>query len=242
MKTLGALFRKKTPFTPRDKEVFSFVKKTFGFSPDKIDLYKTALRHRSAAKRSEQEDAESYERLEFLGDAVLDIVVAHLLYKEFPNRDEGFLTKMKSKIVGRANLNVLAVKLTIDKFVESNLGRSDASESVNGDAFEALIGAIYLDKGYTFCQKIIHKIIEQNMDVYLLETKDTDYKSKLIEWGQKEKKKVYFKSEEVSNRHFEIYYEAKVFIDGEQNGAGEGGSKKKAEQAAAEEACGKLKI
>lgn len=210
--------------------------------PGDIELYKAALRHRSATKRSGQKDKESYERLEFLGDAVLDAVIAHLLYKEFSGKDEGFLTKMKSKIVGRANLNALAVKLGIDKQVESKLGKSDASESVNGDVFEALLGAVYLDKGYVFCQKKIHRIIEKNVDVYLLETKDTDYKSKLIEWGQKEKKRIYFKAEEVYNRHFEVFYESKVFMDGELLGTGEGASKKKAEQGAAEEACAKLKV
>lgn len=226
----------------RDKEVSSFVKKIFGFSPGNIELYKTALRHRSATRRTGQQDKESYERLEFLGDAVLDIVVAHLLYKEFSTKDEGFLTKMKSKIVGRANLNVLAVKLNIDKHVESNLGKSDISESVNGDVFEALLGAVYLDKGYAFCQKIIHRVIERNIDVYLLESRDTDYKSKLIEWGQKEKKRIYFQTGEVPGRNFEVFYEAKVFIEGEQAGSGEGTSKKKAEQGAAEVACLKLKV
>lgn len=210
--------------------------------PGDIDLYKAALRHRSATKRTGQKDKESYERIEFLGDAVLDIVIAHLLYREFPEKDEGFLTKMKSKIVGRANLNALAVKLHIDKLIESNLGKSDASESVNGDAFEALLGAIYLDKGYAFCQNKIHRIIEKNIDVYLLESKDTDYKSKLIEWSQKEKKRIYFKTEEVYNRHFEIFYEAKIFMDGELLGTGEGSSKKKAEQGAAEAACAELKV
>lgn len=233
---------KKRLSTARDKEIFSFVMNTFGFAPHSIPLYKTAFRHRSATKRTGQPDEESYERLEFLGDAILDSVIAHLLYKEFPGKDEGFLTKMKSKIVGRSNLNALAVKLNIVKYVESHLGKSDVSESVNGDVFEALIGAIYLDKGYAFCQKIIHRVIEKNIDVYLLETRDTDYKSKLIEWGQKEKKRIYFQAEEVSNRNFEIFYEAKVFMNGELIGTGEGSSKKKAEQGAAEEACLKIKV
>lgn len=232
-------FKKKSP---RDKEVSSFVLKVFGFSPSNIDLYKTALRHRSATKRNGQNDCENYERLEFLGDTVLDTVVAHILFQKFPDRDEGFLTKMKSKIVGRANLNVLAVKLNIDRHIESNLGKSDICESMNGDAFEALFGAIYLDRGYSFCQKIIHKIIVGNMDVASLETKDTDFKSKLIEWCQKERKKIRFEAEEVSTRQFEVMYEARVYIDDVLQGTGEGTSKKKAEQVAAGEACSTLFI
>lgn len=232
-------FKKKSA---RDKEIASFVKKIFGLAPGKTELYKNALRHKSATRRTGQNDQESYERLEFLGDAVLDIVIAHLLYREFPEKDEGFLTKMKSKIVARNNLNALAVKLKVDKHIESNLGKSDFSESVNGDAFEALIGAIYLDKGYSACQNTIHKIIEKNIDVYLLESRETDYKSKLIEWGQKEKKRIHFHAEEVTNRNFDVYYEAKAFINGEHAGSGEGPTKKKAEQSAAEDAFGKIKV
>ncbi len=225
---------------PRDIEIFWFVKKTFGTSPEKIELYKTALRHRSVTKRLGQIDLVSNERLEFLGDAVLDIVVAHYLYYLFPEKDEGFLTKMKSKIVGRANLNSLSVKLKIDAVIEANLGKSDASESINGDAFEALLGAIYLDKGYLVCQKTIHKIIKENIDISSLESTETDFKSKLIEWGQKEKKKIVFQCELVSSRNFEPMYVANVFIEGEIKGTAEGPSKKKAEQGAAEE--GLIKI
>jgi ribonuclease III len=236
VKKIFSLLKKQSP---RDKEVLSFERKIFGFSPASTDLYKTALRHRSATRKG-KEEKESYERLEFLGDAVLDTVVAHLLYNEFPQKGEGFLTKMKSKIVGRSNLNALAVKLGVHKMVESYLGKKDVSESVNGDAFEALLGAVYLDKGYTFTQKAIHKIIERNIDVYLLEATDTDYKSKLIEWGQKQRKKIHFQSESASNRKFETFYEARAFIDGELAGFGEGVSKKRAEQMAAEEACKKV--
>ncbi len=239
MKRIISLFKSKKQFA-RDKEISSFVKKVFDFSPQNIELYKTALRHRSATKRTGQKEMESYERLEFLGDAVLDSVVAHLLYKEFPAKDEGFLTKMKSKIVARTNLNALAVNLGIDKMIESNLGKSDASESVNGDVFESIFGAIYLDKGYLFTQKVIHKIIEKNIDINELETTDTDYKSKLIEWAQKEKKKIYFQTNEAVNRNFETFYEAKVFLADELFGTGEGASKKKAEQMAAEDACRKI--
>lgn len=239
-KIISLLSNKKK--SSREKEIFSFIRKTFGFSPAYIQLYETALRHRSATRKTGKKELESYERLEFLGDGVLDLVVAHLLYNEFSSKDEGFLTKMKSKIVSRQHLNALALKLGIDKMIESNLGKSDISESVNGDALEALLGAIYLDKGFGFTEKIIHKIIENNIDVYRLETTETDYKSKLIEWAQKEKKKIFFRTEEAANRYFETFYEAKVFIDGENIGTGEGASKKKAEQMAAEEACRKLKI
>lgn len=227
-------------FSPEKKLYFS-LKNILGFYPDNISLYLLAFRHRSAA--TEIKDGvkiNSNERLEFLGDAVLGAVVAHYLFKKFPYKDEGFLTKMRSKIVSRSQLNQLAIKLGINKLIDSNTSGFQQA-SMSGDAFEALIGAIYIDKGYKKVSDfILNRIIKTHLDIDEIETKETDFKSKLIEWSQKEKKELKFILAEgtIENKQYVI----QATIDNEIKGTATHFSKKRAEQLASEGACGELKI
>lgn len=185
---------------------------------------------------------DSNERLEFLGDAILSAVVADFLFKKFPYKDEGFLTKMRSKIVSRTQLNQLAVKLGLRELIESSMDKGGKNVAINGDAFEALIGAIYLDKGYKTANKfILTRIIQNHIDIDEVETKENDFKSKMIEWAQKEKKEIKFRFEEDTTEQ-EKKYLVQLIIDNEVMGEGLHFSKKRAEQIAAEGACTRLDL
>ncbi|MDE5703977.1 MAG: ribonuclease III, partial [Bacteroidales bacterium] len=162
------------------------IKSILGFRPGNIFLYRLAFRHRSASKVTHGVRRNN-ERLEYLGDAVLSAVIAHYLFKKYPTQDEGFLTEMRSKIVSRASLNKVGLHMGLHKMIqlEHGHGNNGGFKSVDGDALEALIGAIFLDKGFRFTQKIILKrIVGMHMDVDELERKDWNYKSKLIDWCQ----------------------------------------------------------
>ena len=181
------------------------------------------------------------ERLEYLGDAIIGSIIAEYLFKKFPYKGEGFLTEMRSKIVCRSNLDKLSRKLGIDRLIESSADTKSAAKSMRGDAFEAFIGALYLDKGYAFTRKVIIKrIVNIHIDIDTLEHLDTNFKSKLIEWSQKEKKEVEFRviSEKgIKNKH---QYEVEVYVDEEPISRGIDFSIKGAEKIAAEKACNEL--
>lgn len=181
------------------------------------------------------------ERLEYLGDAVLGSVIADYLFKKFPYKGEGFLTEMRSKIVCRSNLDKLGRKLGIDRLIESSSDTKSSAKSMRGDAFEAFIGALYLDKGYNYTYKIIIKrIVNIHIDIDTLEHLDTNFKSKLIEWSQKEKKEVDFRviSEKDDNNNHQ--YEVEIYVDDEAISRGIDFSIKGAEKIAAEKACNAL--
>ena len=187
----------------------------------------------------------SNERLEFLGDAVLGSVVAEVLFKLYPYEDEGFLTELRSKIVSRVNLNQLARKLGFEKLIEydSRVMGSSRQGSLLGDAFEALIGAVYLDKGYDFTRNfLVNHIIKSHIDIHTLEQTETNFKSKLIEWCQRHSKDISF--ELVSNEEGESIklFTVQASVDGEMMGLGKEFSKKNAEKLAAEKACETLGI
>lgn len=230
----------KAYFSP-DKELYTSLSNILGFYPRNIDLYKLAFRHKSVAQELKQGVKDSNERLEYLGDAVLSAVIAHYLFQTFPYKDEGFLTKMRSRLVSRAQLNKLAMKLGIDQMIEANVDGGLRNKSINGDAFEALIGAIYLDRGYLTAQRfIVKRILKHHIDIDEVESTETDFKSKLIEWVQKEKKEVRFEVlEEIGSGH-ERQYLVAVIIDNEEYGRGQHFSKKRAEQAASEETLKRL--
>jgi ribonuclease III len=214
-------------------------KNLLGFYPGNLKLYQKAFRHKSVVT---SDLLPSNERLEFLGDAILGAVVSHFLFQRFPFKDEGFLTKMRSKIVSRENLNALAVKLGIQNLVEKVKDKRQASRSVYGDAFEALIGAIYIDKGYNFTRNfILNKIVKYHIDIEDIEAKDLDFKSKLINFCQKEKKVFSFKSEESGPAHDKMF-KVVALVEQVVLGRGLDSSKKRAEQKAAEEACKALGI
>ena len=198
-----------------------------------------AFRHSSAAQQIQKGIKDSNERLEFLGDSVISTVVADYLFKKFPYKDEGFLTKMRSKMVSRAQHNQLAIKFGLNKFIESNNNRFGTSpSSINGDAYEALIGAIYLDKGYQTAQEfILTRIINVYIDVNELETKEVDFKSKFIEWAQKEKMDFRFELFNDGATPGDKQYGMQLLVDNEVVGSAQHFSKKRAEQLAAEQAC-----
>lgn len=187
----------------------------------------------------------SNERLEFLGDSVIGTVVADYLFKRFPYKDEGFLTKTRSKMVSRQQHNKIAIKLGLNNLIEVNNDRhsSGRANSINGDAYEALIGAIYLDKGYRFAQRfILERIVHVHIDMDEVETKEVDFKSKFIEWAQKEKKEFQFETvvdgADVSDKLFVI----QLKVGTEILGSAQHFSKKRAEQIVAEQGCSILGI
>ncbi len=231
-------------FSP-DKKLHESLHNVLGFYPTNISLYKLAFRHSSAAQLIKKGVRDSNERLEFLGDSVIGTVVADYLFKKFPYKDEGFLTKMRSKMVSRQQHNQLAMKLGLNNFIEVNNDRhgSNKSSSINGDAYEALIGAIYLDKGYKFAQEfILTRIVNVHIDMDEVETKEVDFKSKMIEWVQKEKKEFRFETLVDGANSDDKQYSIQLLIDNEALGTAQHFSKKRAEQLVSELACTKLGI
>jgi ribonuclease-3 len=216
-----------------DAELYNDLKKLLDFSPKKINQYKKAFTHRSVQIRDKKGIPINYERLEFLGDSILGSVISSYLYKKVPKGSEGYLTQMRSKIVSRKHLNELGKDLGLIRFVKSNIDQTNVGENIHGNIFEALIGAIYLDKGYNFCQKFIYsKVIVPYVDIEKLEGKITSYKGLIIEWCQKKKKKYSFETYEDSGNETVKHFSVKISIDGEQVAKGRATSKKKAEEQA----------
>ena len=209
-----------------------------GFYPGNLALYKLAFSHRSLALETAGGNRLSNERLEYLGDAILGAVVADLLFKKYPFKEEGFLTEMRSRIVSRENLKILARKIGIDEMLRKNAGPG-TYRSMYGDAFEAYIGAIYLDKGYRITQKyLLEKIIRPHVDMEEVESTEKNFKSLILNWGQKEKHSILFDTvdEDVKSRLITI----RLVIDGEERATAMDHVKKKAEQIAAEKVCKEL--
>jgi len=204
------------------------------------------MRHCSAATEKRKGYLESNERLEYLGDAILGAVVAEYLFNKFPFKDEGFLTEVRSRIVNRENLNQLAKKIGLAKIIEYNgqlKKNSQSFKSIYGDALEALIGAVYLDKSFNYCRKfVLRKLIIPHIDLDQIVSTDSNFKSKIIEWSQKENRNLNFEVIELEHeRHFKKF-EAKIIVDNKEVSIGYGLSKKKAEQDAAEKSCQLLNI
>jgi ribonuclease-3 len=229
-----------------DKAFIKKLKNILGFVPGNAVLYKMAFRHRSVAKVLKNGSKSSNERLEFLGDAILGAVIAELLFKNYPYKDEGFLTEMRSKIVNRANLNQLARKMGFDQLVVFDTKMVNAqtkNHSMLGDAFEALIGAIYLDKGYNFTKEyLLKRIVKPYVDIHTLELTETNFKSKLIEWCQRQGKEFVFDMIENSDGDSPKLFTVQAIIDGESYGIGKDYNKKNAEKIAAEKTCELLAI
>jgi len=224
-----------------EKDLYHSIKNIFGFYPENIFLYKLAFRHKSVAQETFHGIKISNERLEYLGDAILSAVVADFLFKKFPFKDEGFLTEMRSKIVSRTQLNNLSYKLGIDQLVYCNKEVKNHNRSMNGDAFEAFIGAIYIDKGYNFTRKlIIQRIINYHINIDELENKELNFKSKIIEWSQKEKRVVEFVVKDEIGEGFHKQHVIEVYVDKKPVAVGMDFSIKKAEQNAAEKAFLKI--
>ena len=209
-----------------------------GITPGDLPLYRQALRHSSAVP-DDRPDLPDNERLEFLGDAVLDAIIGQLLFRTYADQGEGFLTRMRSKLVSRHQLNILAHKITIERVMESNVSRGHET-SVPGNALEALIGAIFLDKGFERTRKIVVSLIETHFDMKSVELEDRDGKSRLLEWGQKKRKSVQFRIKEEHTRGRGKLYLCEALVDGQVRGSGKGASKKLAEQQAAQAAFDEL--
>ena len=221
----------------RNGNFFMELTKILGFNPKDIKFYKKAFTHRSMNIKDSKGNAINYERLEFLGDAMLSAVIASHLYLEVPAGDEGYLTKMRSKVVSREHLNELGKELNLIKLVESKIPPGQFGDNIHGNLFEALVGAIFLDKGYNYCEKFIYKrIITPYVDIETLEGKVISYKSLLIEWCQKEKRTFgYNVYEDTGNdevRHFSV----KLSVDNKVVAKARATSKKKAEEKASKRA------
>src|SRR5574344_2354453 len=230
------LDRMKLPFR-KDKELFSSLYRILGFYPHQIDLYKLALMHKSVLKRNEKGKPLNNERLEFLGDAVLDAVVGDIVYRHFEGKREGFLTNTRSKLVQRDTRNKLAQEMGINRLILSSGHSNSHNNYMGGNAFEALVGAIYLDRGYDMCMRFMQKrILSQLINIDKVAYKEVNFKSKLIEWSQKNKVRLDFKlvSQGKDNTGSPTF-SYKTMIEGLEGATGQGYSKKESQQMAAKE-------
>lgn len=227
----------------KDRESYFCFYKILGFFPRNIRFYEQALLHKSTSIRSEKGRPLNNERLEFLGDAILDAIVGDIVYKHFERRREGFLTNTRSKIVQRETLNKLAVEIGLDKLVKYSTRSSSHNSYMYGNAFEAFIGAIYLDQGYERCKQFMEKKILKNyIDLDKMSRKEVNFKSKLIEWSQKTKMEVSFELiEQFLDQDYNPMFHTEVRIEGLSAGTGTGYSKKESQQNAAQMALKKIK-
>jgi ribonuclease-3 len=225
------------------KEPYLSFYKVLGFYPDRIELYKEAMTHRSSSIRSKKGKWINNERLEFLGDAILDAIVADILYKKFENKKEGFLTSTRSRIVQRDTLNKIAVELGLEKIIISSTRNLAHNTNIYGDALEALIGAIYLDQGYRVAKKFVYEtLIKEHINIDKVLKSEVDFKSRLIEWGQKNRVDVRF---EVTDSSYDAQnnpvFISCVKVAEVEIGSGKGYSKKESHQKAAKIAIKKLR-
>ena len=227
----------------KDKESYFCFYKILGFYPRNIQLYQQALLHKSTSIRSEKGRPLNNERLEFLGDAILDAIVGDIVYKHFEGRREGFLTNTRSKIVQRETLNKLAVEIGLDKLVKYSTRSSSHNSYMYGNAFEAFIGAIYLDQGYERCKRFMEeKIFKNYIEIDKMSRKEVNYKSKQIEWSQKSKVEVSFELiEQFLDEDYNPMFHTEIRIEGISAGKGTGYSKKESQQNAAQAALKKIK-
>jgi ribonuclease-3 len=216
---------------------FDSIQKILGFNPDNLDFYKKAFTHRSSNRLDVLGNPINYERLEFLGDAMLSAVIAAHLFNKAPAGDEGYLTKMRSKIVSREHLNELGKDLNLVQYIESKVPLQHFGENIHGNIFESLVGAIYLDKGYIYCEKFIQKrVVTPYVDIARLEGKVISYKSLIIEWCQKEKKIFHYDIFEDNAIDGQRLFGVKLSIDDKVIAKARATSKKKAEEKASQRA------
>ena len=239
---LKKIYRNLRLLPKRGKEPYLSFYKILHFYPYNITLYEQALLHKSSSIRLKSGKWINNERLEFLGDAILDAIVADIVFKEFEYKKEGFLTDMRSKIVQRETLNKLALNLGIDKLIKTSARNTTHNTHMYGNALEALIGAIYLDQGYRVAKRFVHeRLIKEHLDIEDVAHSEQNFKSRLIEWSQKQKIPVVFEVvdssvDEGNNPRFRSV----VFIMDELVSEGVGFSKKESQQQAAKEAYNKL--
>ncbi len=229
-------------FSSSRKEFYLFLKDILGFYPRNLKLYDIAFIHKSASITDSQGNFVNNERLEYLGDAILGAIIADFLYNRFPQEDEGFLTKTRSKLVNRTFLTKLTFEMGLNVFIDSNTTKNIDKSHIYGDALEALIGAIYLDRDYqTVKYFVTKKILSKFVNLNEIEQNDTNFKSQLIEWSQKNKKELKFETTEESNdKSKQPKFVAIVEINNNEVGKGIGTSKKEAQQNAARQTLAKL--
>ncbi len=237
------IFKKIRLFRNKKKGSYFAFYKILGFFPGNIRVYEEALRHKSSSKETESGKYINNERLEFLGDAILDAVVADIVFKKFKTKNEGFLTNTRSKIVQRETLNHIATELGLEKVIVSATRINTHKSHILGNALEALIGAIYLDKGYDQTYKFIDKhIIERYLNIEKLAKKEINFKSKLLEWCQKYRVELVFELiESFKDEDSNPVFQTQVKLNGLLAGVGIGNSKKAAQQGASEMALKKLR-
>ena len=227
----------------KDKESYLCFYRMLGFYPHDIRIYEQALLHRSSSVKSNQGRLVNNERLEFLGDAILDAVVGDIVYQKFEGKREGFLTNTRSKIVSRESLNHVAEQIGLSKLIKFSIRHASHNSYMGGNAFEALVGAIYLDRGYAYCKDFMeNRIIGQYMDLNKVSRKEVNFKSKLIEWSQKNKVTIVFDLIDQSLDEFNSpVFESEVLIEGIHACKGKGYSKKESQQIAAHETLNRIK-
>lgn len=222
-----------------DKKFVLAIRRITGFYPNHLEYYKTAIIHRSKSKKMRNGFLVNNERLEYLGDSVLDLLIGEYLYKKFPFKQEGYLTQCRSRIVNGENLSELAKHIGLDKLVKTNVKTNSKGVHLYGDAFEAFLGAVYLDRGFKAAGKFIYSRIMPNyLDVVELEHHNYNYKSQMIEWGQKNRRDVVYDTS--LDAPGSRYFLSIVTIDGKEMGSGVGISKKEAEQCASKMCLEKL--
>lgn len=237
------LYKKIKLYSVKNKEPYLSLYKLLGFYPDKVALYEQALMHKSSLIEWDKSKRYHNERLEFLGDAILDAVIADILYKHFPNCREGYLTNTRSKIVQRENLNRIAIKLGLHKMLVTSIRLNSHNNYVYGNALEALIGAVYLDQGYRRCYQFIYDvIISRQIDLDSIARKEVNFKSSLIEWSQKNKLEIFFDViDSFIDNEGNPVFQSRVMLLDYQIGIGIGYSKKESQQNAAKVAIKKLR-
>jgi ribonuclease-3 len=225
------------PFSTNKGAFNMAMNKVLGFKPKDISWYQRAFTHRSMNQKDASGNPMNYERLEFLGDAMLGVIISKHLFKEVPNGNEGYLTKMRSKIVSRQHLNELGRELELDKYLESRISSDQFGENIFGNLFEALVGAIYLDRGHDYCERFIRmRVIEPHVDIERLEGKVMSYKSLMIEWCQKQKKAFRFEVMEDQGVDERPHFSVRFVLEEQVVSRARETSKKRAEEKAAQRA------
>jgi len=239
---ISNLIQKIRLLTVKQKEPYFLFRSILGFYPHRIEIYEQALRHKSLSLRTKDGLLLNNERLEFLGDAVLNVLVADILFHQFETKNEDFLSKTRSRIVQRNSLNKIAMELGLDKLIVTSTPIELPHHSIYGNALEALIGAIYIDQGYRQCKHFLEKkILERYVDIERIASIDVNFKSTLLEWSQHEKVSLHFDTREIQkNEDSTSKFRASAMLNGVSIGEGEGPSKKEAQQLAAKIALSRI--
>jgi ribonuclease-3 len=242
MRLKDIIARIKLPFR-QEKELFSSLYQIMGFYPEDISYYKVALTHKSASQRGDKGRPLNNERLEFLGDAILDAVVGHIVFDHFSGKREGFLTNTRSKLVSRESLGKLAEEMGLTELIQSKGSSRSHNSYMAGNAFEAMVGAIYLDQGYAAVMRFMKKrILSQMVNIDKVAYKEVNFKSKLLEWTQKNRVRMEFRMlKQDTDKQGSPVFGFQVLIEGIEGEKAQGFSKKEAQQLASMETLKRLR-